>query len=97
MPAFAGMTTLRVLRERLRPAARLSEAADAARIRAELRQDRGNHRCVAAARGAPRVMVGDLAQPAGKDAATRGLSRRRLYRDPARRRERRAVQANEVR
>src|SRR5882672_7843342 len=42
-------------------------------------------------------MVGDVAQPAGKDAAARGLSRRRLYRDPARRREECAVQADEVR
>src|SRR6266851_6895326 len=42
-------------------------------------------------------MVGDVAQPARKDAAARGLSRRRLYRDPARRRQECAVQADEVR
>src|SRR5712664_3166341 len=42
-------------------------------------------------------MVGDVAQPAGKDAAARGLSRRRLYRDPARRWEECAVQKDEVR
>src|SRR6478735_10392819 len=61
-------------RERLQPAARLSEKADACRIRAELRADRRDHRRGAAARGAPRLVVGDAAQPAGEDAAARGVS-----------------------
>src|SRR5450756_2040200 len=69
--------------EQLRRAARLSEKAEAARIRAELRADRGDHRRRAAARGASGVVVGDAAQPAGKDAAARGLPCRRLYRDTA--------------
>src|SRR5450432_2827814 len=83
--------------ERLRRTARLSEKAEAARIRAELRADRGDHRRGAAARGAPGVVVGDAAQPAGKDAAARGLPCRRLYRHAAGGREKRAVQADEVR
>src|SRR5882762_5621989 len=83
-------------RERLRCAARLSEKTETPGIRAELRADRGDHRRGAAARGASRVMVGDVAQPAGKDAAARGLPRRRLHRDPARRRQECAVQADEV-
>src|ERR1700716_199071 len=70
-------------RERLRYAARLSEKTETPGIRAELRADRGNHRRGAAARGAPRVVVGNLAQPAGEDAAARGLPRRRLHRDEA--------------
>jgi len=37
-----------------------------------------------------------LRSPARKDAAARGLPRRRLYRDEARRRQERAVQADEV-
>src|ERR1700681_958809 len=70
-------------RERLRRAARLSEKTEAPRIRAELRSDRGDHRRGAAARGPPGVVVGDVAQPAGEDAAARGLPRRRLHRDTA--------------
>src|ERR1700733_6014943 len=96
IPAFAGMTPARTIRERLRRAARLSEEADPARFRAALRRDRGDHRCGAAARSAPRLMGGNAAQPAGEDAATRGLSRRRLHRHKARRRQERAVQAGEV-
>src|ERR1700704_4520977 len=80
--------------ERLRRTARLSQEADAPRIRAELRANRGNHRRSAAARGTPRLMVGNAAQPAREDAATRGLPRRRLYRDKARGRQERAVQAD---
>ena len=38
----------------------------------------------------------DAAQPAGEDAAARGLPRRRLHRDATGRREERAVQADEV-
>src|SRR5450432_2643529 len=82
--------------ERLRRTARLSEKAEAARIRAELRADRGDHRRRAAARGASGVVVGDAAQPAGKDAAARGLPCRRLYRHAAGGWEKRAVQADEV-
>src|ERR1700682_558283 len=70
-------------RERLRRAARLSEKKEAPRIRAELRSDRGDHRRGAAARGPPGVVVGDVAQPAGEDAAARGLPRRRLHRHQA--------------
>src|ERR1700709_1172147 len=70
-------------RERLRSAARLFEEADAARIRAELRADRGDHRRGAAARGAPGVVVGNATQSAGKNAAARGVHGRRLHRDPA--------------
>ena len=51
---------------------------------------------VTAARVASRVVVGDAAQSAGEDAAARGLPRRRLHRDQARRRQERAVQADEV-
>src|ERR1019366_4016546 len=83
-------------RERLRPAARLSEKTDAPQIRAGLRADRGDHRRGAAARRASRVVVGDIAQSAGKDAAARGLPRRRLHRHPAGGWEKRAVQADEV-
>src|SRR6266511_4061985 len=75
--------TIEGTRERLRSVAGLSEGAEARRIRAELRTDRGDHRCSPAARRAPRIMVGDAAQPAGEDAATRGLSRGRLHRDAA--------------
>src|SRR6202012_5050579 len=82
--------------ERLRRAARLSEEAEAPRIRAQLRSDRGNHRRGAAARGAARIVVGDVAQPAGENAAARGLPRRRLYRDPAGRRKECAVQEDKV-
>src|SRR5450755_454857 len=82
--------------ERLRRAARISEEAEAARIRAELRADRGDHRRRAAARGASGVVVGDAAQPAGKDAAARGVSCRRLHRDAAGGRQKRAVQKDEV-
>src|SRR5512140_1245607 len=78
--------------ERLRRAARLPEAAETARIRAELRTDRGDHRRRPAARGAAGVVVGDAAQPAGKDAPARGVSGRRLHRDPAGGRQERAVQ-----
>src|SRR3984885_1875409 len=83
-------------RERLRRAARLSEEAEAPRIRAQLRPDRGDHRCGVAARRATRIVVGDVAQPAGEDAAARGLPRRRLHRDPAGRWKERAVQKGEV-
>src|SRR5450756_312780 len=83
--------------EQLRRAARLSEKAEAARIRAELRADRGDHRRGAAARGASGVVVGDASQPAGKDAAARGLPRRRLYRHAAGGWEECAVQEDEVR
>src|ERR1700704_1208299 len=83
-------------RERLRYAARLSEKTETPGIRAELRADRGDHRRITAARGAPRVVVGDVAQPAGEDAAARGLPRRGLHRDPARGWEERAVQEDEV-
>src|SRR6202035_1282060 len=85
-----------VTSERLRRAARSSEEAEAARIRAQLRTDRGDHRRGAAAGGASGVVVGDLAQPAGKDAAARGLPRRRLHRDKAGGRQERAVQEDEV-
>src|SRR6202158_2397211 len=84
-------------RERLRRAARLSEKTEAPRMRAELRSDRGDHRRGAAARGPPGVVVGDVAQPAGEDAAARGLPRRRLHRHQARGRQEGAVQADEVR
>src|ERR1700722_20439075 len=96
IPAFAGMTPARTIRERLRRAARLSEEADPARIRAGLRRDRGDHRCGAAARSAPRLVVGNAAQPAGEDAAARSLPRRRLHRHKARGWEEGAVQADEV-
>src|SRR5258708_6077685 len=82
MPIF-GPSTSGDTRERLRPAARLSEEEETSPIRAELRADPGDHRHGAAARGAPRVVVGKPAQPAGKDAAARGLPRRRIYRDTA--------------
>src|SRR5258705_7511163 len=75
--------TIEGTRERLRPVAGLSEGAEASRIRAELRTDRGDHRRSPAARRAPRIMVGDVAQPAGKGAAARSLSRSRLYRNAA--------------
>src|SRR6266702_8974787 len=73
--------------ERLRPAAGLSEEAEASRIRAELRSHRGDHRRRAAAGGAPGLVVGDRAQPAGEDAAARSLPRRWLHRDKAGRRQ----------
>ncbi len=63
----------------------------------QLRADRGNHRRRPAARGASGVVVGNAAQPAGEDAAARGLPRRRLHRDPPCRRQERAIQADEVR
>src|SRR5438132_12892648 len=75
--------TIEGTRERLRSVAGLSEGADARRIRAELRTDRRDHRRSPAARRAPRIMVGDAAQPAGEDAAARGLSGGRLHRDAA--------------
>src|SRR5205823_10542046 len=80
--------------ERLRPAAGLSEEAETSRIRAELRTDRGDHRRGATARRAARIMVGDAAQPAGEDAAARGLPRSRLHRDKAGGWEEREVQEN---
>src|SRR3954471_13522883 len=83
-------------RERLLPFARLPEAPDRAGIHAELRPDRGDHRRRAAARRAAGVVVGDAAQPAGEDAAARGLHRGRLYRDAAGGWPDRAVQADEV-
>src|SRR6187401_1916536 len=76
-------TRIEDTRERLRPAAGLSEGAEARRIRAELRADRGDHRCSPAARRAARVLVGDVAQPAREDAAARSLSRSRLHRNAA--------------
>src|SRR5229473_2434243 len=82
--------------ERLRCAARLSEAAKTPGVRAELRADRGNYRRGAATRGASGVVVGNASQPAGKDAAARGLPGRRLHRDPAGGWQERAVQEDEV-
>src|SRR2546429_3174418 len=78
--------------ERLRPAAGLSEEAESSRIRAELRTDRGDHRRSPAARRAPRILVGDAAQPAGENAAARSLSRSGLHRNAAGGREEREVQ-----
>src|ERR1022692_4810125 len=94
--AVSGNSTTEDTSERLRRTARLSEKTDAPRIRAELRADRGDHRRGAAARRASRVVVGDIAQSAGKDAAARGLPRRRLHRHTAGGWEKRAVQADEV-
>src|SRR6266404_3239644 len=82
--------------ERLRYAARLSEKAKTPGVRAELRADRGDHRRGAAARGASGVVVGDPAQPAGKDAAARGVPGRWLHRDPAGGWEKCAIQEGEV-
>src|SRR5882757_6082975 len=81
--------------DRLRPAARLSEEAKTSRIRAELRTDRGDHRRCAAARGAPGLVVGNRAQPAGEDAAARSLPRGRLHRDTAGGWQEREVQEDE--
>src|SRR3977135_838043 len=83
--------------ERLRRPARLSQKAKASRIRAELRADRGDHRRTAAARGASRVVVGDVAQSPGEDAAARGVPGRRLHRHKTGGWQERAVQAHEVR
>src|ERR1700761_7071945 len=53
--------------ERLRRAARLSEEADFARIRPQLRSDRGSDRGGAAARRPAGVVVGDAAQSRRED------------------------------
>ena len=85
-------TSIEDTRERLRPVAGLSQGAEARRIRAEFRADRGDHRCRPAARRAARILVGDVAQPAREDAATRGLSRSGLHRNATDGREEREVQ-----
>src|SRR5205823_8243794 len=56
------------------------------------RTDRGDHRRSPAARRAPRILVGDAAQPAGENAAARSLSRSGLHRNAAGGREEREVQ-----
>src|SRR4051794_10153157 len=95
-PAYDDVAITETARERLLSTPRLPESAKTAGIRALLRTDRGDHRRGVAARGAAGVVVGNAAQPAGEDAAARGLPRSRLHRDAAGGRQERAVQAGEV-